>query len=375
MLPFYLPAHFPIYTVEYYTDSWAQLLFCNSVSFAQPTSYRQTTKKGTKERFQFLHFVALMENGNSISGDKPTVMVTNDDGIDAPGLRALVAALVSTNLFHVLVFAPDSERSAASHCVSWQRVVTVKKVDVPGATAFAVSGTPADSTSLGISKKIFPSVPDLVVSGINLGCNCGYDIVYSGTVGGAREAFFHGIPSVAVSYDCYNMVGQKLNVDDFTLCAEASISIITAMLSEIKNKTYPQNCFLNINVPREVANNKGYRLTKQGKCFYKMGWTQVTSEAQEGTTSPTKVMEIKPPENTEVCTEESALSTKEEHLVFKLDTAEPPAVDNDDTDYSSLQAGYITVTPLSALSPAEIDSVAFFKKWLPGVCERFSSTL
>lgn len=147
------------------------------------------------------------------------------------------------------------------------------------------------------------------------------------------------------------------------------------MLAEIKNKTYPQNCFLNINVPREVANNKGYRLTKQGKCFYKMGWTQVTSQAQEGTTSPTKVMEIKPPENTEVCTEESALSTKEEHLVFKLDTAEPPAVDNDDTDYSSLQAGYITVTPLSALSPAEIDSVAFFKKWLPGVCERFSSTL
>ncbi|XP_015168513.1 5'-nucleotidase SurE-like isoform X2 [Solanum tuberosum] len=287
-----------------------------------------------------------MENGNSVSGDKPTVMVTNDDGIDAPGLRALVAALVSTNLFHVLVFAPDSERSAASHCVSWQRVVTVKKVDVPGATAFAVSGTPADSTSLGISKKIFPSIPDLVVSGINLGCNCGYD-----------------------------MVSRKLNVDDFTLCAEASIPIITAMLAEIKNKTYLPNCFLNINVPREVANNKGYRLTKQGKCFYKMGWTQVTSEAQEGTTSPTKVMEIKPPEYTEVCTEESALSTKEEHLVFKLDTAEPPAMDNDDTDYSSLQAGYITVTPLSALSPAEIDSVAFFKKWLPGVCERFSSTL
>ncbi|XP_004241052.1 uncharacterized protein [Solanum lycopersicum] len=310
-----------------------------------------------------------MENGNSVSGDKPMVMVTNDDGINAPGLRAIVRALVSTNLFHVLVFAPDSERSAASHCVSWQRVVTVKKVDVPGATAFAVSGTPADSTSLGISKKIFPSVPNLVVSGINLGCNCGYDIVYSGTVGGAREAFFHGIPSVAVSYDCYNMVGRKLDVDDFTLCAEASIPIITAMMAEIKNKTYPQNCFLNINVPREVANNKGYRLTKQGNCFYKMGWTQVTSEAQEGTTSQTKVMEIKPPENTEVCTEESALSNKEEHLVFKLDTAEPPAVDNDDTDYSSLQAGYISVTPLSALSPAEIDSVAFFKKWLSGVCE------
>lgn len=315
-----------------------------------------------------------MENGNGVSSAKPTVMVTNDDGIDAPGLRALVRALVSTNLFHVLVFAPDSERSAASHCVSWQRAVTVKKVDVPGATAFAVSGTPADSTSLGISKKIFPSVPDLVVSGINLGCNCGYDIVYSGTVGGAREAFFYGIPSVAVSYDCYNMAGQKLNIDDLTLSAEACIPIITAILAEIKNKTYPRNCFLNINIPKEVGNHKGYWLTKQGKCFYKMGWTQVTSEAQAGTVSSTKGMEIKPSGNTTVCTEESALSTKEEHLVFKLDTAEIPAVDNEDTDYSSLQAGYITVTPLSALSPAEIDSVTFFKKWLPAVCGRFSSS-
>ncbi|KAK4370518.1 hypothetical protein RND71_009993 [Anisodus tanguticus] len=257
-----------------------------------------------------------MENGNSVSGGKPTVMVTNDDGIDAHGLRALVRALVSTNLFHVLVFAPDSERSAASHCVSWQRSVTVKKVDVPGATAFAISGTPADSTSLGISKKIFPSVPDLtappyVLSNATLEYISSF-CVYSGTVGGAREAFFHGIPSIAVSYDFYNMAGRKLNIDDFILSAEACMPIITAILAGIKNKTYPQNCFLNINVPREVGNHK---------------------------------------------------------------TVEIPAVDNDDTDYSSLQEGYITVTPLSALSPAEIDSVAFFKKWLPGVSQRFSSSL
>ncbi|CAN4099563.1 unnamed protein product [Withania somnifera] len=329
-----------------------------------------------------------MENENGVSGDKLTVMVTNDDGIDAPGLRALIRTLVSTNLFHVLIFdsfnqhaiistsrslvislsfslPSSSERSAASHCVSWQRSVTVKKVHVPGATAFAISGTPADSASLGISRKIFSSVPDLVVSGINQGCNCGHDIVYSGTVGGAREAFFYGIPSVAVSYDCYNMVGRELNIDDFTLCAEVSIPIITAMLTEISNKTYPQNCFLNINVPR-----KGYRLTTQGKCFYKMGWKQVTSEAQAATTSPTKVTEIKSSGNNKVCTEESALRTKEEHL-----TAEAPAVDNDDTDYSSLQLGYISLTPLSALSLADIDSVAFFEKWLPGVCERFYSSL
>ncbi|KAA3455711.1 5'-nucleotidase SurE-like [Gossypium australe] len=236
-----------------------------------------------------------MENNNS-SNERPTVMVTNDDGIDAPGLRALVRILISSNLFRVLVCAPASyvtaslksfliyincntvlilsvdyavyfaflllEQSAVSHSITWRHPVSVKQVDINGAIAYAVFGTPADCTSLGISKELFSFVPDLVISGINMGSNCGYHVlpgigssVYSGTVAGAREAFFNGIPAVSVSYD---WVGGKSSVDDYTLAAEACLPIFRAILAEIKNKSYPLNGFLNIDLPTDIANHKVY---------------------------------------------------------------------------------------------------------------------
>ncbi|KAL2509079.1 Survival protein SurE-like phosphatase/nucleotidase [Forsythia ovata] len=299
------------------------------------------------------------------SGDRPTVMVTNDDGIDAPGLRALVRVLVSSNRLKVLVCAPDSEKSAVSHCITWRNSVSAKPVEISGATAFAVSGTPADCTSLGISKVLFPSVPDLVISGINMGSNCSYHIVYSGTVAGAREALFNGVPSVSLSYD---WTGGRSNVDDFTLAAEACLPIIIAILSGIKRKTYPQNCFLNIDVPTNVRDHKGYRLTRQGKSIVKMGWRQVGSDAQGAKMLSTMTMES----NSSSYNEPDALSTPNNHLLFKREVT-GLQVEDGDTDYCSLQDGYITVTPLGALSHAEVDSQAYFKEWLPGVVERLSS--
>ncbi|XP_022846706.1 uncharacterized protein LOC111369427 [Olea europaea var. sylvestris] len=304
-------------------------------------------------------------NSTTCSGDRPTVMVTNDDGIDAPGLRALVRVLVSSNRFKVLVCAPDSEKSAFSHSVTWRNSVSAKPVEIGGATAFAVTGTPADCTSLGISKALFPLVPDLVISGINMGSNCGYHIVYSGTVAGAREAFFNGLPSVSLSYD---WAGGRSNVDDFALAAEACIPIIIAILSEIKRKTYPQNCFLNIDVPTDVRNHKGYRLTTQGKSIVKMAWRQVGSDVQGAKMLSTMTMES----NSSSHNESDALSTPNNQLLFSREVI-ALQVEDGDTDYCSLQEGYITVTPLGALSNAEVDSQAYFKEWLPGVVERLSS--
>ncbi|CAI9776335.1 unnamed protein product [Fraxinus pennsylvanica] len=298
--------------------------------------------------------------------DQPTVMVTNDDGIDAPGLRALVHVLVSFNRFNVLVCAPDSEKSAVSHSITWRSAVSVKPVEISGATAFAVSGTPADCTSLGISKALFPSVPDLVISGINMGSNCGYHVVYSGTVAGAREAFFNGVPSVSISYD---WAGGRSNVNDFRLAAEACLPIISAILVEIKKKTYPQNCFLNIDVPTNVVCHKGYQQTKQGKSIVKMGWRQVTSDAQGGKMLSTMTMEMNSSSNFE----SDALSAPHDHLMFKRQVR-GSYVEDGDTDYSSLQRGYITITPLGALSHAELDAQAYFKEWLPGVTERYFSS-
>ncbi|GMH28480.1 hypothetical protein Nepgr_030323 [Nepenthes gracilis] len=297
---------------------------------------------------------------------RPTIMVTNDDGIDAPGLRALIRVLVSTNLYDVRVCAPDSEQSAVSHGITWRYSVSAKQVDIDGATAFAVSGTPADCTSLGLSKALFPSIPDLVLSGINMGSNCGYHIVYSGTVAGAREAFFNDVPSISISYD---WVGGISNVNDYTLSAEACLPIISAVLADIKNQTYPGRCFLNIDLPTDIQNQKGYRLTTQGKSIYKMGWRQVTSGLPGGKMSSTMTMDVNSSSSPE--TYSSAVPAGKLLFTREVNAAK---FDENDVDFQSLKEGYITVTPLNGLSNAEAECQTFFKAWLPSVPERSASS-
>ncbi|KAG5070396.1 hypothetical protein JHK85_002773 [Glycine max] len=247
-------------------------------------------------------------------GKRGTILVTNDDGIDAPGLRALVHSLVNANLFNVLVCAPDSEKSAVSHSITWLHPVAVKQVQIEGTTAFAVSGTPADCASLGISKALFPTVPDLVVSGINKGSNCGY-----------------------------HMVKGKSKLQDFTLAAQVCLPIISALLVETKNQSYPRKCFLNIDVPNNVPNHKGYKLTKQGKSIIKTGWRQVTSE-----TEGPKMSSDMTNTDTETSKNFDSSSASPEHLLF---------------------AREITVTPLAALTHVEVDCQAYFKNWLQSVPE------
>ncbi|XP_048440340.1 5'-nucleotidase SurE-like isoform X2 [Pyrus x bretschneideri] len=300
-----------------------------------------------------------MENTTVISGDKPTVMVTNDDGIEGPGILALVQVLVSTHRYNVLVCAPDSEKSAVSHCITWLHPIAAKKVRINGATVFAVSGSPADCASLGVSKTLFPSIPDLVISGINQGSNCGYHIVYSGTVAGAREAFLNGVPAISISYD---WVRGKSNINDFTLAAEACLPIINGVLVELRNKTYPQRCFLNVDLPCNVANHKGYKLTKQGKSMIKMGWRQVTSDTEGGKMLSTMV-------NSTASAESDTSTTPAENLYFAREVR-GAQVDEDDNDHCFLQEGYITVTPLGAITNAEIDCHTYLKEWLPKVVER-----
>ncbi|KAJ8442768.1 hypothetical protein Cgig2_011038 [Carnegiea gigantea] len=297
---------------------------------------------------------------------RPAIMVTNDDGINAPGLRALVHVLVATNRYEVRVCAPDSEKSAVSHGITWRHPIPAKQVEIEGAKAFAVSGTPADCASLGISDALFPSIPDLVLSGINMGSNCGYHIVYSGTVAGAREAFFNGIPSISISYD---WVGGTSTVEDYTLAAEACLPLISAVLAEIKNQSYPRRCFLNIDVPTNVRNHKGYKLTTQGKSIFRMGWKQVTSSTQ-GKMLSTMTMDVDSSESPEM----NSSAVPQEQLLFRREVI-GHQISEDDIDVRSLKEGYISVTPLGAVSPAEVECHTFFNDWLPGVLECTSSAL
>ena len=124
------------------------------------------------------------------------ILVTNDDGIDAPGLAAPVAAL--RRLAHeVVVVAPDGNRSGTGHAITYGVPVTVRRHRMAAAPAFAVAGTPADC--IRVAPRFWGAPPDLVVSGINRGANLGPDIHRSGTVGAAREAALMGLPALALS--------------------------------------------------------------------------------------------------------------------------------------------------------------------------------
>src|SRR5215468_7709669 len=124
---------------------------------------------------------------------QPVILVTNDDGVHAAGIRALVEALRS--LGDVQVVAPDREVSACSQSLTLKHPLRAERVE-PG--IYAVDGTPADCVNLAVVK-LLGRRPDLVVSGINRGANLGEDVFYSGTVGGAREGTFFGVPALAFS--------------------------------------------------------------------------------------------------------------------------------------------------------------------------------
>lgn len=121
------------------------------------------------------------------------ILITNDDGIDSPGLRTLARALSEEH--HVDIIAPDGERSGMSHYLTMKDAIRCRPVDGMG---YVISGSPADCVLLGVLG-VLERKPDVVLSGINIGANLGTDVVYSGTAAAARQAAFMGIPGIALS--------------------------------------------------------------------------------------------------------------------------------------------------------------------------------
>ncbi len=127
------------------------------------------------------------------------ILVTNDDGIDAPGLHAVVASLAAIDGVDVSVIAPDRNRSGVSRSITLGQTLVVSEQDVPGASvALATDGTPTDCVRMGVLG-LAGHAPDLVVSGANEGLNVGDDVTYSGTVAAAMEAALNGLPAIAIS--------------------------------------------------------------------------------------------------------------------------------------------------------------------------------
>lgn len=140
------------------------------------------------------------------------ILVTNDDGIEAEGLKRLVK--MATQLGEVVVVAPASQCSAMSSRISLRKPMVLKEYDYPveGVKAYSLEGTPADCVKVALSY-IIEEIPDYVFSGMNFGFNTGYDIIYSGTIGAAMEGLLHGIPSIAFSNDandCYDIAEEYM---------------------------------------------------------------------------------------------------------------------------------------------------------------------
>ncbi|MBN2369059.1 MAG: 5'/3'-nucleotidase SurE [Vicinamibacteria bacterium] len=177
---------------------------------------------------------------------RPLILVTNDDGVHAPGIRALAGSL--EGLGQIEVVAPDREVSACAQSLTLSRPLRTERL----ATGIhAVDGTPADCVNLAICK-LLGQRPALVVSGINRGPNLGEDVFYSGTVGGAREGTFFGIPSIAMS------LASRAEAD---FLPAATIAARLAAL--VLERGLPERTLLNVNVPPGPV--KQVMLTIQGR--------------------------------------------------------------------------------------------------------------
>jgi len=181
---------------------------------------------------------------------RPLVLISNDDGIEAPYLKALASALEELDV-EVLVVAPERERSAVSHSITLHK--PLRAMD-RGPNRIAVSGSPVDCVYIAILK-LTDRLPDLVISGINDGFNLGSDVFYSGTVAAAVEGAIRGVPAVAMSMD------RAKDAD-----IGAGVRFGVSLASQMLGADIPRNTLLNVNFPATPGDR--YRWTSLGKRVY-----------------------------------------------------------------------------------------------------------
>jgi 5'-nucleotidase len=192
--------------------------------------------------------------------DMVVILATNDDGINAAGLQALVAELGNDS--DLLVVAPESQRSGESKALTFQAPLRAKKVNSSIAPTYAINGTPADAVVLGshLAKRMFDQPPDIVVSGINAGDNAStHALLTSGTCAAAFEAAIMGIPAVAFSRKVPpNEFFENGQVEEFLVCAKHAKNITRKI---IQNSLPNGIGFLNVNFPAAVSMDTTILLT------------------------------------------------------------------------------------------------------------------
>ncbi|MCX6269704.1 MAG: 5'/3'-nucleotidase SurE [Bacteroidetes bacterium] len=192
-----------------------------------------------------------------MTSQKPLILVTNDDGIHAAGLRALID--VVRELGDVVVVAPDKPQSGMSHAVTTSSPLRIRKIhEEPGYSEYSCNGTPADSVKLG-ENIVIKGKADLVVSGINHGSNSGINLFYSGTMAAAIEAAMGGVNAIGFSLLDYSLQA------DF----ESGKPYIRKIISRVLSEGLPLNTCLNVNIPSlPFQELKGIKVCRMGKGFW-----------------------------------------------------------------------------------------------------------
>lgn len=189
---------------------------------------------------------------------KPTILVTNDDGINAPGIRALIS--VMAEIGKVIVVAPDSPQSAMGHAITINSTLYLNKVSAEDAdiTEYACSGTPVDCVKLAVNE-ILKMKPDLCVSGVNHGSNSSINVIYSGTMSAAVEAGIEGIPAIGFSLLDYAWSANF----------EAIKPFIKKIALEVLSKKMTEGTVLNVNFPKlKQEDIKGIKICRQAKALW-----------------------------------------------------------------------------------------------------------
>ena len=187
--------------------------------------------------------------------EKPLILVTNDDGITAKGIRALIE--VMSEIGDVVVVAPDKPQSAMGHAITLNSMLYLNKIENsnPNITEYSCSGTPVDCVKLAVAE-ILKRQPDLCVSGVNHGSNSSINVIYSGTMSAAIEAGIEGIPAIGFSYLDYDW--------------DANFEELKPFIKRIALKVLTENklngAVLNVNFPKLLANDsKGIKICRQAK--------------------------------------------------------------------------------------------------------------
>ena len=189
---------------------------------------------------------------------KPLILVTNDDGISAPGIRALIS--VMAEIGNVIVVAPDSPQSAMGHAITINNTLHLNKISSENAaiTEYSCSGTPVDCVKMAVNE-ILKRKPDLCVSGVNHGSNSSINVIYSGTMSAAVEAGIEGIPAIGFSLSDYNWNADFEQIKPF----------IKKIALQVLQNGLMEGTVLNVNFPKlKTEDIKGIKICRQAKAIW-----------------------------------------------------------------------------------------------------------